>query len=598
MSEYEAPLDDINFLLEHVIGLSEVAKLPGFEDAQPDFVAALLEEAAKFMREVLSPLNRVGDLEGSRIEGGVVKTPSGFKDAYAKFTEAGWGAVGLPAEFGGAGLPQTVAIIVQEMVASANMAFGLCPALGEGAIAALFDHGSEALKQLYLGKLVTGEWSASMCLTEPQAGSDLGALRTTAERAGDGSYRIKGTKIFITYGDHDMAENVAHLVLARTPDAPPGVRGISCFIVPKLLVGPDGAIGARNEVDVVSLEHKLGIHASPTCVLNFGDREGATGYLVGEENCGLQYMFTMMNHERIFVACQGLAIAERAYQQAVGYARERDQGRAVGSDRPKGESSPIIDHADVRRMLMTMKSTIEAMRCLLYTVTKAADFAEHHPEAAVREQNGARLALLTPVAKVWLSESGVEIASLAVQIYGGMGYVEESGVAQYLRDARITPIYEGTSGIQALDLVTRKLSLGGGAVVREFLDELCGLDAELAAAGNDFESIRANLAAGEAALREATEWLLARNESDPQSVAAAAMPYTEMFSLVAGAGCLARSALAARRQSEAGAGDASLSARLVTARFFCEQILPGAPARLAAVTAGSETLFEIAADAL
>jgi alkylation response protein AidB-like acyl-CoA dehydrogenase len=596
MSEYQAPLEDIQFLLEHVVGLDEIAALPGFEDAQPELVAGLLEEAAKFMSEVLSPLNRVGDLEGSRVEDGVVVTPSGFREAYAKFGEAGWGSVGLPAEFGGAGLPQTVAIIVQEMIASANMAFGLCPALGEGAIAALHDHGSDELRQLYLPKLVPGEWSASMCLTEPQAGSDLAALRTSAAPVGDGSYRIKGTKIFITFGDHDMAENVVHLVLARTPDAPPGVRGISCFIVPKFLVGPEGALGARNEIDVVSLEHKLGIHASPTCVLNFGEGEGAVGYLIGEENRGLEYMFTMMNHERIFVACQGLAIAERAYQQAVEYAREREQGRAFGSDRPKGESSPIIEHADVRRMLLTMKSTIEAMRCLLYTATKAGDLAEKHPDADVRAANEARLALLTPVAKVWLSESGVAIASLAVQIYGGMGYVEESGVAQYLRDSRITPIYEGTSGIQALDLVTRKLPMGGGAVVRDYLDELRGLGAELASAGDDFATIRENLAAGVEALSEASEWLLERAEQDPRSVIAAAMPYTWMFSEVAGAACLARSALAAQRLLDSGGDDAALSARLVTARFFAEQILPGAVARKSAVTAGADDLFALDAE--
>ncbi|MBW2288427.1 MAG: acyl-CoA dehydrogenase [Deltaproteobacteria bacterium] len=596
MSEYQAPLEDITFLLEHVVGLSEIAKLPGCEDAQPDFVAALLEEAAKFMGEVLSPLNRVGDLEGSRIEGDRVVTPSGFREAYAKFTEAGWGGVGLPSEYGGAGLPQTVAIAVQEMNVSANMAFGLCPSLGEGAIAALYDHGSEDLKQIYLSKLVPGEWTATMCLTEPQAGSDLAAVRVMAKPMGDGTYRIKGTKVFITWGDHDMADNVVHLVLARTPDAPPGVRGISCFIVPKFLVGPDCAIGARNEVDVVSLEHKLGIHGSPTCLLNFGEGEGAIGYLIGEENRGLEYMFTMMNHERILAGCQGLAIAERAYQRAVEYAREREQGRAFGSDRPKGESSPIIEHADVRRMLLTMKSTIEAMRCLLYTASKASDLAEKHPDADVRARNEARLALLTPIAKLWLSESATEVASLAIQIHGGMGVIEESGVAQHYRDARVISIWEGTSGIQALDLVRRKLPLEGGAVVREYLDELHALDDELAAAGESFAILRENFAAGVRALSEATEWLLERSERDPSSVIAAATPYARMFSEVAGASCLARSALVAKRLLDAGSDDASLSNRLVTARFFSEQILPGAVARMSAITAGADVLFAIDAD--
>jgi alkylation response protein AidB-like acyl-CoA dehydrogenase len=596
MSEYKAPLEDITFLLEHVVGLADIAELPGCEDAQPDFVAALFEEAAKFVSEVLSPLNRVGDLEGSRIEGGVVVTPSGFREAYAKFSEAGWGAVGLPSEFGGAGLPQTVAIVVQEMVGSANMAFGLCPSLGEGAIAAMRDHGSEELKKIYLSKLVPGEWTATMCLTEPQAGSDLAALRTSAKAMGDGTYRIKGTKVFITWGDHDMADNVVHLVLARTPDAPPGVRGISCFIVPKFLVGPDGAIGARNEIEVVSLEHKLGLHASPTCVLNFGEGEGAIGYLIGEENRGLEYMFTMMNHERILAGCQGLAIAERTYQRAVEYAHEREQGRAFGSDRPKGAPSPIIEHADVRRMLLTMKSTVEAMRCLLYTVSKASDLAEKHPEADVRARNEARLALLTPVAKLWLSESATEMASLAIQIHGGTGYVEETGVAQQYRDSRVISIWEGTSGIQALDLVRRKLPLEGGAVVRDYLDELRALDAELAGAGESLVAMRENLAASVRALSDASEWLLERNERDPHSVIAGATPYAQMFSEVAGAGCLARSALVAKRLLDDGRDDASLSNRLVTARFFAEHVLPGAVARMPAITAGADVLFAIDAD--
>ena len=596
MSEYQAPLEDITFLLEHVVGIADIAELPGCEDAQPDFVAALLEEAAKFMSEVLSPLNRVGDLEGSRLEGDRVVTPSGFREAYAKFSEAGWGAVGLPSEYGGAGLPQTVAIAVQEMNVSANMAFALCPSLGEGAIAALRDHGSEELKQSYLPKLVPGEWTATMCLTEPQAGSDLAALRTMATAVGDGTYRVSGNKVFITWADHDMAENVVHLVLARTPDAPPGVRGISCFIVPKFLVGPDGAIGARNEVDVVSLEHKLGLHASPTCVLNFGEGEGAIGYLIGEENRGLEYMFTMMNHERILAGCQGLAIAERAYQRAVEYAREREQGRAFGSERPKGVSSPIIDHADVRRMLLTMKSTIEAMRCLLYTTSKASDLAERHPDADVRACNEERLALLTPIAKLWLSESATEVASLAIQIHGGMGVVEESGVAQYYRDSRVISIWEGTSGIQALDLVRRKLPMKGGSVVREYIDELQALAEELVVAGESLAKLHENFVAGVRALSEASEWLLERSERDPSGVIAAATPYAQMFAEVSGAGCLARSALVAKRLLDAGNDDAGLSARLVTARFFAEHVLPGAVARMPAITAGADVLFAIDAD--
>jgi alkylation response protein AidB-like acyl-CoA dehydrogenase len=596
MSEYRAPLEDIRFVLEHVVGLSDLAALPGFENAEPDVIAGLLEEAGKFMSEVLSPLNRVGDLQGSRLEAGEVVTPDGFREAYEKLTQAGWGSVGLDEEYGGGGLPYTVATAVQEMIQSANMAFGMCAALREGAIEALSDHGSDELKQTFLPKLVQGEWGATMDLTESQAGTDLAALRCSAEPAGDGTYRIKGTKIFITYGDHDMVENIIHLVLARTPDAPPGVRGISCFIVPKRLVGPDGALGVRNDVRAVSLEHKLGIHASPTCVLNFGDEGGAVGYLIGEENRGLRYMFTMMNHERIFVGCQGLAIAERAYQLAAEYARERRQGRAIGSAAAPGESSPIVEHADVRRMLLTMKSTVEAMRCLLYDTARADDLSNRHPDPRAREEAAARLALLTPVVKTWLSESGVEVASTAIQVHGGMGYVEEAGVAQLYRDVRVTPIYEGTSGVQALDLVTRKLPMEGGAVVRGYFDEMRALDGELAGAGEAFAGIRVNLAGAVETLSAATDWLLQQGENAPRAVAAGAMPYLQMFGVVAGGYYLARSALAARRLIEAGEDDVFPANKIVTARFYADQILPQAAARLPAVTAGAERLFEIDAE--
>jgi alkylation response protein AidB-like acyl-CoA dehydrogenase len=596
MSEYRAPLEDIRFVLEHVVGLSDLAALPGYENAEPEVIAGLLEEAGKFMSEVLSPLNRVGDLQGSRLEAGEVVTPDGFREAYEKLTEAGWGSVGLDEEYGGGGLPYTVATAVQEMIQSANMALGMCPALREGAIEALTHHGSDELKQTFLPKLVQGEWGATMDLTEPQAGTDLAALRCSAEPAGDGTYRIKGTKIFITYGDHDMVDNIIHLVLARTPDAPPGLRGISCFIVPKRLVGPDGALGVRNDVRAVSLEHKLGIHASPTCVLNFGDEGGAVGYLIGEENRGLRYMFTMMNHERIFVGCQGLAIAERAYQLAAEYARERRQGRAIGSAAAPGESSPIVEHADVRRMLLTMKSTVEAMRCLLYDTARADDLANRHPDPRAREEAAARLALLTPVVKTWLSESGVEVTSAAIQVHGGMGYVEEAGVAQLYRDVRVTPIYEGTSGVQALDLVTRKLPMEGGAVVHGYFDEMRALDGELAGAGEAFAGIRVNLAAAVETLSAATDWLLQHGENDPRAVAAGATPYLQMFGVVAGGYYLARSALAARRLIEAGENDVFPTNKLVTARFFADQILPQAAARLPAVTAGAERLFEIDAE--
>jgi alkylation response protein AidB-like acyl-CoA dehydrogenase len=597
MGEYKAPLDDMRFVLEQIVGLSELAELPGCANAEPDLVAGLLEEAGKFVGEVLSPLNRVADLQGSRLENGAVVTPDGFKEAYAQFTAAGWGAVGLDERFGGGGLPRILAVVVQEMVASANMTFGMCPALSEGAMEALRDHGSDELKQAFLPKLVPGQWSATMALTESQAGTDLGALRCSAEPAGDGSYRLRGTKIFITYGDHDMTENVVHLVLARTPDAPAGTRGISCFIVPKLLVGPDGAVGALNDVKVVSLEHKLGIHASPTCVLAFGEGAGAVGYLIGEENRGLEYMFTMMNRERIFVACQGLAIAERAYQAAVEYARERRQGRAVGASLAPGESSAIIEHADVRRMLLTMKATIEAMRCLLYVTAASADRAAHHPDPDERERYDKLDALLTPIAKVWLTDSGVEITSTAMQVFGGMGYIEETGMPQYYRDARIAPIYEGTNGVQALDLVMRKLPMDGGAVVRAFLDEMRALDGELAEAGEELASVRSNLAAAVEQLATASEWLLERGAAEPLAVTAAATPYAQMFGIVIGGYYLARSAVAARRLLASGSADATAAGKLVTARFYAEQILPGAAARLPAVTAGPESLFALDADA-
>jgi alkylation response protein AidB-like acyl-CoA dehydrogenase len=596
MTEYRAPLEDIRFVLDDVVGLSDLAELPGFENADPELIGGLLEEAGKFVSEVLSPLNRTADIEGARLEDGVVVTPSGFREAYAKFAEAGWGSVGLDAEFGGGGLPRTLAIVVQEMVASANMTFGLCPALGEGAMEALRDHGSEELQQAYLPKLVPGEWSATMALTEAHAGTDLGALRCSAERQSDGSYRLRGTKIFITFGDHDLTENIIHLVLARTPDAPPGVKGISCFIVPKFLVGPDGSLGARNDVKVISLENKLGIHGSPTCVMSYGEESGAVGYLIGEENRGLAYMFTMMNRERLFVACQGLAIAERAYQFASEYARERQQGRAIDASLPPGEMSPIIDHADVRRMLLTMRSTIEAMRCLLYATAMAADVAAKHPDEKERERKDALSALLTPVAKVWLSDSGVEITSTAIQVYGGMGYVEESGLPQLYRDVRITPIYEGTNGVQALDLVTRKLPMGGGAVVRAFVEEMRGLDSRLSKAGERLADLRGHLAAAVGDLSDATEWLLERSENDPGAVAAAATPYARMFGVVTGGYFLARSALAALARIEAGKGADFEQNKLATARFFAEQILPSAGACLPAVKAGAAPLFAIAAD--
>ncbi|HVB47535.1 MAG TPA: acyl-CoA dehydrogenase family protein, partial [Burkholderiales bacterium] len=478
MSSYVAPLKDMRFVLNELAGLAQVAQLPGFGEATPDTVDAILDEAGKFASGVLDPLNATGDQEGSQWRAGAVSTPKGFKEAYRQFVEGGWNALPLDPEWGGQGLPKLVSTPVSEIVTSANMAFSLCPLLTQGAIEALLLAASEPLKKTFLPKMVEGTWTGTMNLTEPQAGSDLAQVRTKAVPEGD-HYRISGQKIFITYGEHDLTENIVHLVLARTPDAPEGVKGISLFVVPKFLVNPDGTLGARNAAHCASIEHKLGIHASPTCVMSYGDEGGAVGYLVGQPNAGMRYMFTMMNNARLSVGVQGLGVAEPAYQAALAYARTRRQGRAVGAPAPASghtESSLIIEHPDVRRMLLTMKAYTEAMRCLLYLNGASIDLARHHPEAGVRQASQELVDLLTPVSKAWCTDLGVELTSIAVQVHGGMGYVEETGVAQYLRDSRIAPIYEGTNGIQAIDLVTRKLPMRGGAVVKGHLAAMSALD--------------------------------------------------------------------------------------------------------------------------
>src|SRR5262245_1551178 len=463
---YAAPLRDMIFTLEEIAGIGEIATLPGCADATPDLVRSILDEAGKFAAGVLAPLNRIGDQQGSRLENGVVRTPDGFRDAYAKFVAAGWNGLPFDPAHGGQGLPWALASAIQEMVTSACMSFSLCPLLTQGAVELLTSHGSAAQKRTYLAKLVGGEWSGTMNLTEPQAGSDVGALRTRAVKDG-AFYRIIGQKIFITYGEHDMAENIVHMVLARTPDAPPGVKGISLFIVPKFLVGPDGTLGDRNDLRCVSLEQKMGIHGSPTAVMAYGDDGGAIGELVGEENRGIEYMFTMMNSARLSVGIEGLAIAERAYQQARDYARARIQGRAVDGDSPA--PVPIIRHPDVRRMLMTMRGQIEAMRALVAFVAGSVDRARRHPDAAERARHQTIVDLLTPVVKAWCTDTGCDVASTAIQVHGGLGFIESTGVAQHFRDARIAPIYEGTNGIQAVDLVSRKLARDGGAGMRQFI---------------------------------------------------------------------------------------------------------------------------------
>jgi alkylation response protein AidB-like acyl-CoA dehydrogenase len=592
MAEYTAPLRDVRFALEHLADLSGVLDLPGYEQVDSDAVLSVLEENARFMEDIVAPLNRVGDLQGSvRNDNGTVSTPEGFVAAYKAYVEAGWGGVALPEEYGGGGFPWLVGVAMQEILTSANMAFSMCPLLNQGAIDMLLHHASEEHKETYLPKMVTGEWTGTMNLTEPQAGSDVGVLTTKAVPQDDGTYRITGTKIFISFGEHDMAENIIHLVLARTPSAPPGTKGISCFIVPKYLLNDDGTPAERNDVTCVSIEHKMGIKASPTCVLSYGEQgEGAIGYLIGEENAGMRYMFTMMNNARLSVGLEGLSLSERAFQMAVAYAKERKQGRAPGA--PAGEQSVIIDHPDVRRMLLTMQASIEALRGIIYLNAAAIDRGGHGADEADREA-GAELAdLLTPVSKGWGTDLGVELTSLAIQVFGGMGYIEETGVAQHFRDARIAPIYEGTNGIQAMDLVGRKLPMRAGGAVGDYLARIEALDADLAAAGDDLGSIRAALADGLSALRTATDWLLANGMANPLDALAGATPYLRLFSVVTGGWMMARQALSATAAlADASPEDKAFhEGKVLTARFFCEQLLPQAVGLVPAITATNRDL--------
>jgi alkylation response protein AidB-like acyl-CoA dehydrogenase len=579
MTAYTPPLDDMRFVLTHVADLGAIGRLPGYEAATPDLVGDILEAAGRFAANELAPLNQSGDRERVRLENGVVRTPDGFKEAYAAFVAGGWNGLPFPEHCGGQGMPWTVATAVSEMWHSANMAFGLCPLLTQAGVELLLGFGTEDQKQRYLGRLVSGEWTGSMCLTEPHAGSDVGALKTRAERAGD-HYRIRGTKIFITYGEHDYTDNIIHMVLARLPDAPPGTRGISLFLVPKFLVNDDGSLGRRNDLRCVSLEHKLGIHASPTCVMSFGDDEGAIGYLVGEEQGGMRAMFTMMNFARVQVGLEGLAIAERAYQGALAYAQDRVQGtRRDGSEtRP----ARIIEHADVRRTLVAIRARIEAMRALVYSAAACLDHALRAADAADRRRAAERLDLMTPLVKAWCSDLGFEIASEALQVHGGMGYIEETGAAQHLRDARINMIYEGTNGIQALDLVGRKLALEGGRLPWDWFAELAGDLAALRAAGH--ADLAAALGPALETLQQATTWLQ-QGHADPDDAAAGATPYLRMFATTVGGFLLARSALAAKA-----AGDRLAEARLASARFYAAQLLPPASALLPAVTAGCAPL--------
>jgi len=588
---YVPPLEEHRFVLNHVADLEAVSKLNGYQHADPATVATILEEAGRFFAEVMAPLNRVGDSQGSTLgDDGQVRTPTGFAEAYRKFVESGWPGAHLPAEWGGGGLPYLVGVVIQEMFKTANMAFSLCGMLTQGTVEAIQHHGSDELKELYLEKLVSGEWTGTMNLTESHAGSDVGALRTKAVKQDDGSYRIFGTKIFITWGDHDIAGNVIHMVLARTEDAPPGTRGISMFLVPKYILDAKGGPGERNDFKIVSLEHKLGIHASPTCVISFGDAgEGAVGYLVGDEMEGMRNMFTMMNAARIGVGMEGLAMAEGAYQHAVAYARERVQGRPVGASAK--ESVAIIEHPDVRRMLLTIRANAEAMRCLLYVAAQSGDLMFHAESEAERERHSKRLAVLTPIVKAWMTEVGVEMSSLGLQVFGGMGYVEETGAAQYYRDARIAPIYEGTNGIQAMDLVLRKLPVDGGSVVEELIEEMADV-LDRMNDHTDLGGLRDELTTAIQGLADTSSWLGEKLSSDEiDDALAAATPYLTQFGTVLGGWLMAKAAVAAK-QSPGEHSEDFLKQKVNTARFYCEHLLPRANGLIATIKAGNTLLDE------
>ena len=594
---YHAPVRQLRFALDAIANLPRLYGDSAYGDLSEDIVDAVLEEAGRFAGEVIAPLNRIGDKEGSTLANGKVALPTGFADAYRRFVEAGWNGVAGSADFGGQGLPHTLGVAIQEMWQSANIAFGLCPILSQGAIEALSAHGTPEQKQTYLPKLVSGAWTGTMNLTEPQAGSDVGAIKSKAVKQPDGSYRIAGTKIFITWGEHDAAQNIIHLVLARLPDAPLGTRGISLFLVPKFLVKPDGSLGARNDLRCVGLEHKLGIHGSPTCVMSFGDNGGAAGFLIGHENKGMAAMFTMMNAARLNVGVQGVAIAERSYQQALAYARDRRQGKPFGLQHEAAEMSPIIFHADVRRMLLTQKAMIEAGRAICLSNAMAIDEARHGATPAIRAAAKAREELLTPLSKGWCTDMGVEAASIGVQIHGGMGFIEETGAAQHYRDARILPIYEGTNGIQALDLLGRKLALEGGEVVQRFLAE-ARATAVLCERGNDAVApIGKELSRAVKAADSATAWLRQRMKSTPNDALPGATPYLRMMGFLAGAHYLGRGALAAADRLAKNEGDKTfLGTRIAVAQFFAEQLLPQAESLLGPVTRGAGGAFALTAD--
>jgi alkylation response protein AidB-like acyl-CoA dehydrogenase len=589
---YKAPLKDMLFNLRHLARIDEIAKLPGFEDAGFETAQAVLEEAAKFNEQVVAPLNHAGDVQPSSWKDGVVTTTPGFKDAFRQFAQGGWQGLQHPVDFGGQGLPKAIGAACIEMVNSANLSFALCPLLTDGAIEALLTAGSDELKATYLEKLVSGEWTGTMNLTEPQAGSDLALVRSRAEPQPDGSYKVYGTKIFITYGEHDMVDNIAHLVLARVTGAPEGIKGISLFLVPKFLVNKDGSLGKRNDVQCVSIEHKMGIKASPTAVLQYGDQGGAVGYLVGQENRGLEYMFIMMNAARYAVGVQGIAVAERAYQQAVAYAKDRVQSRPV--DGSIKASAAIIHHPDVRRMLMTSRGLIEGCRAMASVAAAAYDAAHHHPDAEARRQNQTFYEFLVPLVKGYSTEMSLEVTSLGVQVHGGMGFIEETGAAQHYRDAKILTIYEGTTAIQANDLVGRKTLRDGGQTAKAIAAQVEATEAELKRQGGaDALAVARHLAAARAAFVDVVEFLVA--QQDPNAVYAGSVPYLMLAGNLMAGWQLARALLAA--QANLAEDPTFMQSKVTTARFYAEHILPRTAGQRAAIVEGASSVTALPLEA-
>ncbi|WP_434106982.1 acyl-CoA dehydrogenase [Paraburkholderia caffeinilytica] len=592
---YTAPIKDMLFVMKELAGIDDIATLPGFEDANLETAQAVLEESAKLCGEVLAPLNVEGDRNPSSWKDGVVTATPGFKDAFRQFGEGGWQGVQHPVDYEGQGLPKLIATACIEMLNASNLSFALCPLLTDGAIEALLTAGSEEQKQTYVPRLISGEWTGTMNLTEPQAGSDLALVRTRAEPQGDGSFKLFGTKIFITWGEHDMAKNIAHLVLARTPNAPEGVKGISLFIVPKFLINEDGSLGERNDVHCVSIEHKLGIKASPTAVLQFGDHGGAIGHLIGEENRGLEYMFIMMNAARFAVGMQGVGVSDRAYQKAVAYAKDRVQSRPV--DGSAKQSVAIIQHPDVRRMLATMRGLTEASRALAYVAASHCDIAHRHPDEAKRAEHQAIYEYLVPIVKGWSTELSIDVTSLGVQVHGGMGFIEETGAAQYYRDARILPIYEGTTAIQANDLIGRKTVRDGGKVAKSLLADVTEtIDALGAQQGAAFDSMKKYLAQGHRSLSAAVDFVVANTRSDPNAVFAGSVPYLKLAGIVLGGWQMARALLVAAEKRDE---DPSFyGAKIATAQFYAEHVLPLASALEASIVSakGGESVLALSDD--